>query len=397
MNCLGQISEAARDKISLWSPKRDLLSAFDTLHENCPQGPQETVTQETMLNNHDYWEHAWGRSDAGWPRRGFAECWGNRGTTCALPDQQGVVCLPPSRRGSNIAKGWALDPKSQACKPGVHCLYACEPGYYWTTYNQAETSNYDYEHAQQKGHCDGTWNYGTSTHGVLCKQDGTLDLPKDKPLCQLGETYVYAENQLDTHVFLCQTIFPGHEIFLIPTLVKPGESVMITTQPANFWHGPTYSKPTHGDFYVSFAGADIMEACSWDEFSPSGASLLPYEIGSGVEDNGAVYSTHYFYQQPNSEVPVGLVGYEMDLECESSEKGVCGPIFRNNNVVKADVLKKPRSGTTKLKFVFKKPANQPRFGTMYRSVPLGPSPTTMTHSLGSLLETTCTRSLGSPV
>eukprot|EP00210_Caulerpa_lentillifera_P000201 g196.t1 len=319
-----------------------------------------------MLNHHSWWEHNWGRSGASWPRRGFSSCWGNRGSICPLPDRDNTVCLPGSRRGSTIARGWALDPKSQACKPGVHCLYACAPGFYWTTYNQRETSNFDHANAHQRGHCDGTWNYGTSTHGVLCKEDGTLAMP-NKPLCAMGETYVYAENKLDTHVFICQTVFPGHEIFLIPTLVRPGESVMITTQPVDFWHGPSYSKPTHGDFYVSFAGADIMEACTWDEFSPSGAALLPYELGSGVEDNGVVYSTHYFYQQPNSEVPKTHVGYQMDLECTSSEAGVCGPVFRNNNVVKVDVLRRPRnSGSTRVKFVFRKPSSVPTYGEIYR-------------------------------
>lgn len=266
-----------------------------------------------MLNHHDWWEKHWGRSGASWPRRGTQDCWQNRGDVCKLPNQDHVVCLPGSRRGSTMSRGWALDPKSQACKPGVHCLYACEPGYYWTQFNQQETSNFDSANAQQKGNCDGSWDYGTSTHGVYCKPDGTLQMPSE-PLCKMGETFVYAENRLDKHVFLCQTVFPGHEIFLIPTLVKPGETVMITTQPMAFWHGPTFQKPPHGDIYVSFAGADIMEACTWDEFSPSGAALLPYEIGSGVEDTGAIYSTHYFYQQPNSEVPSSMVGYTMDLE-----------------------------------------------------------------------------------
>lgn len=76
-------------------------------------------------------------------------------------------------------------------------------------FNQSETSNFDAINGPQVGHCDGTWDYGTSTHGVYCKEDGTLDLPHDKPLCQLGETYVYAENNLDIHIFLCQTVFPG--------------------------------------------------------------------------------------------------------------------------------------------------------------------------------------------
>lgn len=101
---------------------------------------------------------------------------------------------------------------------------------------------------------------------------------------------------------------------MIPTLVKPGETVMITTQPKNGWHGPTWSVPPKGDFYVSFAGADIMEACAWDEFSPSGAALLPYELGSGIDDNGYMYSSHFFFQQPNSEVPSHMVGYTMDVE-----------------------------------------------------------------------------------
>ena len=202
-----QRAEASRVERSPWTG-RSLKSIFDAIHSGCPQGPPETVTQETMLNHHDWWEKYWGRTDESWPRRGFQECWANRGTVCPLPDQDNIVCLPGSRRGSTIAKGWALDPKGQACKPGVHCLYACEPGYYWTTFNQKETSNYDNANAHQRGHCDGTWNYGTSTHGVLCKEDGTLDLP-NKPLCALGETYVFAENRLDTHVFLCQTVFPG--------------------------------------------------------------------------------------------------------------------------------------------------------------------------------------------
>jgi len=333
--------------------------------EGCPQGLQALNTHETMYNHHDYWEQAWGRTDASWPRRGFQSCWDNRGDTCQLPDQDNVVCLPGSRRGSTINKGWALDPKSQGCVPGVHCLYACEPGYYWTTFNDGETSNYDHVNGPKRGHCDGTWDYGTSTHGVYCQEDGTLAFP-EQPLCMLGETYVFAENRLDTHVFLCQTVFPGHEIFLIPTLVKPGETVMMTTQPKHFWSGPTYANPTHGDIYVGFAGADIMESCTWDEFSPSGAALLPYEIGSGVEDNGVVYSTHYYYQQPNSEVPWNMVGYELDLTCESSEWGVCGDTFRNADVVKVDVLKKPSPGTTSVKFVFNPPTKMPRFQNMYK-------------------------------
>ena len=53
----------------------------------------------------------------------------------------------------------------------------------------------------------------------------------------------------------------------------------------------------------------------------------------------------------------------------SSESGVCGPVFRNHNVVKADVLKKPkRPGSTQVKFVFKKPATKPKYGQMYRCV-----------------------------
>lgn len=108
-----------------------------------------------------------------------------------------------------------------------------------------------------------------------------------------------------------------------------------------------------------------MEACTWDEISPSGASMLPYEIGSGVEDNGFVYSTHYFYQQPNSEIPAHKVGYQMDLQCESSEPGVCGPVFRNADVVKADVLKKPSPGTTKVKFIFTPDSTQTQFPDVY--------------------------------
>lgn len=165
---------------------------------------------ETQYNHHDWWEKNWGRSGGGWPRRGFQSCWDNRGDVCPLPYQDHVVCLPGSRRGSTVNKGWALDPKSQSCQPGVHCLYACEPGYYWTTFNDAETSNYDVVNGPQKGHCDGTWDYGTSTHGVLCKEDGQLAFP-EQPLCSLGETYVFAENRMDTHVFLCQTVFPGEE------------------------------------------------------------------------------------------------------------------------------------------------------------------------------------------
>lgn len=175
----------------------------------CPQGPSFVNTEETNNNHHDYWETKWGRTGASWPRQGFEECWATTGSTCALPRQDHIVCLPGSRKGSTANKGWALDPKGQTCQPGVHCLYGCEPGYYWTAFNQAETSNYDFVNGPKVGNCDGTWNYGTSTHGVFCGADGNLQLPSE-PLCKLGETYVFAENRLNTHVFLCQTVFPGN-------------------------------------------------------------------------------------------------------------------------------------------------------------------------------------------
>ena len=282
-------------------------------------------------------------------------CWANRGAICALPDEDHVVCLPGSRRGSTVNRGWALDPRSQSCQPGVHCLYACEPGYYATQFNPEEPSSFDKEHASSRGNCDGSWDYGTSTHGLYCDASGILQKPYPGPLCKLGETYVFVENRLDTHVFLCQTVFPGHEIFMIPTLVQPGENVMLTTQPPSYWSGPSSSRPVHADFYVSFAGADIMEACTPDEFSPSGAALLPYEIGSGVEDNGVVYSTHYFYQQPNSEVPTESVGYELDLKCVSGENDFCGKVVRSGALVKLDVYKRPRAASSRVSFILNKP------------------------------------------
>lgn len=83
------------------------------LYEGCQQGKIGINSEETIYNHHDWWEKNWGRSDAGWPRRGFQECWDNRGDTCALPSNENTVCLPGSRRGSTINKGWALDPKNQ--------------------------------------------------------------------------------------------------------------------------------------------------------------------------------------------------------------------------------------------------------------------------------------------
>jgi len=60
-----------------------------------------------------------------------------------------------------------------------------------------------------------------------------------------------------------------------------------------------------------------------------------------------------------------MVGYELDLECESSEDGVCGKVFRSHDVIKVDVFRKPNEGTTKVKFVFNPSMKEPRFGQMY--------------------------------
>lgn len=73
--------------------------------------------------------------------------------------------------------------------------------------------------------------------GLYCDHDGNIQKPfPDKPYCEDGTGAVSAVNKCSGHVAFCQTVLPGNEAMLIPTLVNdvatlavPGTSYWLST------------------------------------------------------------------------------------------------------------------------------------------------------------------------
>ena len=124
-----------------------------------------------------------------------------RGGQCQFPSDAGLVAVTPDMQNA----GWAMSP-DQPCLPGNYCPYACPPGQVSMQWDPDATS----------------YTYPQSMNGGLyCDHDGNIQKPfPNKPYCQDGTGSVAASNKCGKEVSFCQTVLPGNEAMLIPTLVS---------------------------------------------------------------------------------------------------------------------------------------------------------------------------------
>ncbi|RGP79443.1 murein transglycosylase [Fusarium longipes] len=184
-----------------------------------------------------------------------------RGGQCQFPtDDPNMVAVTPDAKNA----GWALSP-DQECKPGSYCPFACKPG---MVMNQWDP--------------DSTYDYPSSMNGGLyCNKNGEIEQPfEGKPNCVSGTGSVEAVNKCGSQMSWCQTVLPGNEAMLIPTLVTSSATLAVP--------GSSYWCSTAAHFYINPPGTG-EEGCIWGTEDKPIGNWSPYVAGANTESNGQTF------------------------------------------------------------------------------------------------------------
>ncbi|ORX67976.1 hypothetical protein DL89DRAFT_294502 [Linderina pennispora] len=203
-----------------------------------------------------------------------------------------VPITPQSLNG-----GWAMSP-DQSCKPGGWCPYACAPGYYSAQWDPSASA---YNGA------------GSMNGGLKADANGKLSKPfPDRPFCESGMMNAHIENKLGQSVSACQTVYPGNEAMIIPSVASAGGSVQLNVVPKSYWLGVS------SQFYVNLAGSDASQ-CIWGNDDKPIGNWAPYIFGGGQAADGNTYISVQFNPLYTSKGFKVSDAYNVRIECTSGK------------------------------------------------------------------------------
>ncbi|KAL7938158.1 hypothetical protein V8C35DRAFT_142918 [Trichoderma chlorosporum] len=181
--------------------------------------------------------------------------------TCPFPtDDPNLVAITPDAENA----GWAMSP-DQPCQPGHYCPIACKPGMVMAQWDP--TSSYNYPQSMNGG--------------LWCDNSGTVHKPfPNKPYCVEGTGSVVAVNDCGEPMSWCQTVLPGNEAMLIPTLVT--SSATLAVPDTSYWCS------TAAHYYINPPGSTIAD-CVWGVSSKPVGNWAPYVAGANADDNGNTF------------------------------------------------------------------------------------------------------------
>ncbi|KAK6527835.1 hypothetical protein TWF694_004809 [Orbilia ellipsospora] len=183
--------------------------------------------------------------------------------SCTFPGGQMVAVS-----SHQMNAGWALPP-DQPCLEGMYCPYACPPGYLMGQWDPDATS----------------YTYPMSMNGGLYCKDGQVKTPfPDKEFCYQGAGTFIAQNELSQPVAICQTVLPGREDMLIPTLVNPNAAVTLAVPGPEYWCG------TAAHFYINPPGVSVQDGCVWGTNANPYGNWAPYVAGANIDSNGNTFT-----------------------------------------------------------------------------------------------------------
>ncbi|KAL4750684.1 hypothetical protein BDW72DRAFT_109917 [Aspergillus terricola var. indicus] len=216
-----------------------------------------------------------------------------RGSSCAFPTDAGLVAITPGEKNA----GWAMSP-NQSCEPGSYCPYACPPGQVSMQWDPDATS----------------YSYPMSMNGGLyCNEDGEIEKPfPDKPYCKDGTGAVEAVNKCGDVVSFCQTVLPGNEAMLIPTLVEKVSTLAVPD--LNYWC------ETSAHFYINPPGKDPKTACVWGTSSNPWGNWAAYVAGANTDGDGNTFvkiGWNPIYLEDTTPFRSMRPDYGVEIECES--------------------------------------------------------------------------------
>lgn len=224
--------------------------------------------------------------------------------TCAFPtDDPNLVAVTPDQKNA----GWALSP-DQSCQPGHYCPIACKEG---MVMNQWDP--------------DSTYTYPSSMNGGLyCDDNGNVKKPfPGEPNCVPGTGTVKAINKCAKKISYCQTVLPGNEAMLIPTVVDSMSTLAVP--------GISYWQKTAAHFYINGPGIG-SEGCIWGKDSNPLGNWAHYVAGANTDASGQTFvqlsinpvwqSSSLFSTKPGFGVKIECPdGNCNGLPCEISEEG----------------------------------------------------------------------------
>ncbi|SCV05059.1 LANO_0G17568g1_1 [Lachancea nothofagi CBS 11611] len=183
-----------------------------------------------------------------------------RGGTCAFPNNDGMVSVQSDGQNGGWAMSW-----DQPCSYGSWCPYACNPGQLSGQWDPQATS-YTYPQSQ----------YG----GLYCDESGNLQKPiSQNDYCYDGKGTVSAKNSAGSGVAFCQTVLPGNEEMLIPTLVDSGSEETLAVPGTDYW------AKTASHFYINPPGTSVADGCKWGSSSNPQGNWSPYVAGANMDDS----------------------------------------------------------------------------------------------------------------
>ncbi|KAJ1662659.1 hypothetical protein IW140_005579 [Coemansia sp. RSA 1813] len=203
-----------------------------------------------------------------------------------------VVPITPNEKNG----GWAMSP-DQVCKPGTWCPYACESGYYAAQYDPAALL---YNGA------------GSMNGGLYADANGVLTKPNSgKAFCEPGMFNAYIKNTLGQSVSACQTVYPGNEAMLIPTVAQGGGGTMpLNVVPNTYWLG------TSAQFYVNLAGSTAAQ-CIWGTAASPIGNWGAFIFGAGQGKDGNTYISVQYNPLYLSAGFKATDTYNVKIECVS--------------------------------------------------------------------------------
>ncbi|KAM3501903.1 hypothetical protein MY10362_005225 [Beauveria mimosiformis] len=182
-------------------------------------------------------------------------------STCAFPtDDPNLVAVTSDQKNA----GWAMSP-DQACEPGHYCPIACQEGMVMNQWDK-----------------DSTYVFPSSMNGGLyCDNDGVIQKPfEGKPNCVHGTGAVKAVNKCSGTMSFCQTVLPGNEAMLIPTVVNSISTLAVPD--TSYWQS------TAAHYYVNSPGVGA-EGCIWGTASKPVGNWAVFVAGANTDANGQTF------------------------------------------------------------------------------------------------------------
>ncbi|KAJ5500785.1 hypothetical protein N7453_009836 [Penicillium expansum] len=181
-----------------------------------------------------------------------------RSGKCEFPSDAGLVEITPNEQNA----GWAMSP-DEPCKPGNYCPYACPPGQVSMQWDPKATS----------------YSYPMSMRGGLyCDDDGKIHKPfPNRDYCESATGVLKAHNKAGKSVSFCQTVLPGNEAMLIPTMVDTLADLAVP--------GMSYWCSTAAQYYINAPGVTAEEGCIWGTSANPVGNWSPYTAGANTDDN----------------------------------------------------------------------------------------------------------------